>query len=301
MESRVNYTIVGLFVVILSTAMIFAGIWLTAGRHSQTYRTYLVNMKETVSGLSEQSPVKFNGVQVGYVKSIKLDRKNPQIVRILLNIAEDTPVTTSTRASLASQGITGVAYINLQAETPHAPPLQAKPGQRYAEIGANPSLLVQLDKAVRDVTENINTIAASFKQVFDENNIQAFSNTLENLDTFSTMLANNSKKMTTALDDATVLLDNAAKASKRFPEIANDFDNTLKSVKAASQQVRGAMKVGKKTIETFNSQALPSTIELIERLNNLSGNLDVLTTELRENPSMLVRGRAPSRPGPGEK
>ena len=115
MESKVNYTIVGLFVILLGIGLVAISFWLTEARHQKAYNPYLVFMGESVSGLSEQSSVLFNGVRVGYVKTITLDPENPQRVRLLLMISDETPINASTTATLMSQGITGLTYVGLKA------------------------------------------------------------------------------------------------------------------------------------------------------------------------------------------
>src|SRR3990167_1857409 len=113
METNVSYTIVGAFVITLLTAMVLAIIWLSSGFSFDQYTTYLVYMQESVSGVSVDSQVEFNGVNVGTVKSISLNHKNPQLVELLLNIKKDTPVTRGTVATLNSRGFTGIAYLAL--------------------------------------------------------------------------------------------------------------------------------------------------------------------------------------------
>ena len=68
-------------------------------------------MKE-VSGIGLQTPVRFNGVKMGYVQKIELNRADdPQQVIWTLKIREETPVTTSSIATLRSEGIMGTDYV----------------------------------------------------------------------------------------------------------------------------------------------------------------------------------------------
>ena len=54
------------------------------GYSTKHYRMYAVYINESVSGLSVDAAVKYNGVDVGTVKSIQIDAENPQLVFILL-------------------------------------------------------------------------------------------------------------------------------------------------------------------------------------------------------------------------
>ncbi len=51
MEAKTNYTIVGLVVMILVGALIAARLWLSVGFEQKKYNTYVVHMREAVSGL----------------------------------------------------------------------------------------------------------------------------------------------------------------------------------------------------------------------------------------------------------
>src|SRR5262245_37042478 len=129
MEPRVNYVIVGLFVVVLTTLLVAALIWFTAAQH-KPHQIYLVYMNEPATGLSIDAPVKFNGVDVGTVKDIRLNYSNPKQVCLELSIETGTPINQSTMATLMVQGITGVTYVGLSASAVHAPPLEIKPGEK---------------------------------------------------------------------------------------------------------------------------------------------------------------------------
>src|SRR3989338_5372216 len=106
MEPKINYTIVGLFVIILLSVLIFGIIWLSSGVSTKKYTIYQVNMNESVDGLTPEAPVEYNGVVVGDVENITLNKRNPQQVILLLHIEENTPVTENTVATLMVQGLT---------------------------------------------------------------------------------------------------------------------------------------------------------------------------------------------------
>ncbi len=74
MESNVNYTLVGAFVLVLTIALIIFITWLSTGFSTKHYKNYLVIMHESVSGLGNNSSVKYNGVNVGTVKKIYLSK-----------------------------------------------------------------------------------------------------------------------------------------------------------------------------------------------------------------------------------
>ena len=128
METNVNYTLVGAFVIILLASIIFVIIWLSSGLSLAQYSTYMIYMQESVAGLNVDAPVEYNGVDVGLVKEIELNRKNPQLVELTLGIKSNTPITMGTEAMLATRGITGITYIALKDKSADLRPLVAVPG-----------------------------------------------------------------------------------------------------------------------------------------------------------------------------
>ena len=218
MEVKVNYTIVGLAVVILGAAFVATLLWLSVGFNNKTYTTYAIFLKEAASGLSKDAPVRFSGVKVGVVKQISLNHNNPQQVIILLNIEEGTPITTNTSATLISQGLTGISYIGLAAKGPNLTPLKAQKGYPYPIIPAKPSLFNQVDKAVQEVSDNIEGVSLEIKRVFDKENATHLKNSLTNLSEITEVIADNVDQIESTLIHLEKISTNFARASKDFPD-----------------------------------------------------------------------------------
>ena len=92
MESRVNYIIVGIFVVLFSMGMLGFAFWLGKYGDEGDYAYYRVYMTESVSGLSREATVKFRGVDVGIVEKIAIDLDNSEQIILLLKVKKDTPI-----------------------------------------------------------------------------------------------------------------------------------------------------------------------------------------------------------------
>jgi phospholipid/cholesterol/gamma-HCH transport system substrate-binding protein len=163
LEPKTNYTLVGLFVLILTAGLVITSLWLSFGLDKKSYNYFTVYTKESVAGLSTESLVKYNGVKVGYVDGISLSKNNPQKVQLMLKIENGTPITQGTVASLVTQGITGMTYLGLSAKTPSLVPLKASPGEPYPVIPVKPSFFAAMENNIQDATESI-------KRVFDEEN-----------------------------------------------------------------------------------------------------------------------------------
>lgn len=292
METKTNYTIVGLIVLILLGGLIAMGLWLSVGFDQKQYRLYAVYIHEAVSGLSEESQVKYNGVKVGFVKKIALNRLDPQQVKILLSIEEGIPITTSTTATLISQGITGTTYVGLSATSSDLTPLKKLPKEPYPIIPTKPSLFHQLDRVLKEVSENVNKVSLEISRIFDRENAKYIKETLEHLKTFSEVISQNSQHIDHGIANADILLKNLA-------EVSHDLPQVVKDLKIGAHKLNG-MTTAITTAGNKVSSAVSPTIVLLHRLNTIAANLEKVSVQMRQNPAVVIRGTTPPQPGPGE-
>lgn len=285
MDPKVNYTAVGIYVVVLSMALAVVVLWLSS-EHAKHYNRYLVYLKESVSGLTEKAPVKFNGVDVGYVDKIQIDPQDPQEVRIIAKIDQHTPINKSTTATLMAQGITGTTYLGLKAKTSNAPPLEKNPNEPYPVIPSEPSLLVQLNEALRDVTSGLRTMSESF-QGMNESFKKLFTTT-------------NMKSLENILNKTSI-------ASNQFPGTVQKIQGAASGLTAASEQVKITLQNSEGTIRSFDvaiknltEQTLPEIFQAAHSLKQTLLDVKGVASQLKQNPSAIIRGTQPLPPGPGE-
>ena len=109
METKVSFVAVGAFVLGLGAVLVIGVLWLASGGAWQKdYGTFLAVANESVAGLNLNAPVKYNGVDVGKVQGIDLDRANPERVILRFAIEDGTPIKEDTIAMLKTQGLTGI-------------------------------------------------------------------------------------------------------------------------------------------------------------------------------------------------
>lgn len=293
METRVNYTLVGLFVVLLTLGIVASALWLTDSLQEKPYKDYQILMNESVAGLSVQAPVKYNGVDVGYVSHLKINLNNPQQVILMVKIEPYVPITQDTRAILMAQGITGIAYIGLQGGKPGSKPLVAKAGEPYPVIQSIPSFLVRLDQSLQNLTSNINSLTINIKQMLSQSNLDALHQSLENINAVTSSLAQNRSKIDSTINSLNTTLKNTASASQKLPELVNHLSQMSQNVSNSSLGIN-------KDVQLFSTQIMPQTYDTLNNLKNLTANLQSISSEIQNNPSMLIRGKSPAKPGPGE-
>lgn len=326
METRINYTVVGAFVVVLATALIAGIIWLSAGLVTQQYNDYVAYVTESVSGLNVNAPVKYRGVDVGFVREISLRPGSPEEVRILMSIEEGTPVKEDTVAILSVQGLTGIAFIDLTEGSVEAPMLTAREGELYPEIKTGPSLLARLEEASSRMFTNIERVADSFHALVNEEVQEDFQASLDQINSFTARLNDllndrNTRRveetvaglhrLATTLEghseDLSRTIDNLAVASESMPGAIDRLDRSARSLERmgnslhqAGEEFTVTLQETRGEVRHFSQQVAPEIVTILAEIRELSGSLEQFIHELERDPAMLVHGRRALRRGPGE-
>lgn len=306
METKVNYTLVGLFVLLLGAALVAGILWLSAGgSYRKAYDIYLAYTGESVSGLNFEAPVKYRGVEVGRVKRISLDQG--ERVRLELEIERGTPIRTNTVAVLRMQGLTGVAYVELDGGTREAPLLEARDGKKYPVIETGPSLLTRVDTAATDALASLERISTSINATLDEGNRQSFKKLLADLATLSGALVARKDAIESVLQGAARTAENSARASAELPRLIERMDAGAQALEKMGNDVSRLGAQTGKLVDNANDgvsrakdQLLPELEHTLAEVRELSAVLKQLGNALGNNPDMLLLGRQPPAPGPGE-
>ena len=120
METKANYVLIGAFVLLAAAALMLFTLWIAGTPLNRDYSTYDVVFEGPVNGLTEGGEVRFNGIKVGEVTRLSLDRQDPNRVIARIRVDAETPVRTDSVAQLDFLGITGVTFIQILAGTPEA-------------------------------------------------------------------------------------------------------------------------------------------------------------------------------------
>ncbi|OIP19409.1 MAG: mammalian cell entry protein [Betaproteobacteria bacterium CG2_30_59_46] len=293
MESKVNFTIVGLFTLTLVAALVAILLWLgTGGRYYKIYDTYYAYMNESVSGLNLNAPVKYRGVEVGNVRDITLDPANSERVRLLLKIERGTPVKEDSVAVLRTQGLTGIAYVELVGGSLQSPLLQAKRDEEYPVIRTGPSLMTRMDIALTSLLAHVSRVSDNVNAVLDEDNRRAFKHSLAQIDTVTRVLAAHSASIEAGVNNASKTLENSARASA---DLGHLIERAVRSAEAIE-------RLANETSRT--AAAVPDTLQgiqlLVDDLRELSASLRRVSDQLERNPDTLLFGKPQPEPGPGE-
>jgi phospholipid/cholesterol/gamma-HCH transport system substrate-binding protein len=165
METDKHYFFEGLFVIGLGVAGALFFVWLENSGHRDDV-IYRIHFQESVSGLSPGDAVKFQGVDVGTVKTMQIDNTNPRQVQVDVALRKDTPVKTDTKATLAMKGLTGVETIELTGGSANSQDLvAATPAGQVPEIASEKSKFAQVLEELPVLVHKFSAIEDQAKKV----------------------------------------------------------------------------------------------------------------------------------------
>ena len=323
MENRSHALAAGTFVVALSALLLAMVFWLL--RDKTEPRIFEISSPRSVAGLQVQAGVRFKGVPVGRVTQIGLDPAARGNVLIRIAVNDQVPVTSATVASLGFQGVTGLAFVQLdddgsastialKSETDQPPRIPLQPGwmSRLSDQGEH--LLGQMNEA----GGHINTLLA------DENQ-KTLMQAIANMERAAATL----QLLTEHVDQA--VTGKGGAGALNLPHLAGSAEASLQAMQATAEKlgtsavvVRDAAAEFRKVsvrmtesggtldrvargAEALNAggQALSAT--LVPRLNHMADDtahtvrqLGQVAETLSQTPQALLFGKAAPAPGPGE-
>ncbi|MCE7914158.1 MAG: MCE family protein [Nitrosomonas sp. PRO4] len=288
MENRAHTLVAGLFVIILSIAVALIAMRFS-GSNIQ-YNSYQVVTTESVSGLNPQSAVHFRGVNIGKVEKIEFNPNNLRQILIHILIDEHVTLSKSVYAQLGYQGVTGLAYVQLNDDGTHyeqLPPDTPIPMRR--------SLLDEVTGYGQDLLSNVNQLVLKMHQLLDDQNQAQVAKILQNIEKATRNFDGIAGHLQPILQSFTELTIESATLVKRLDRLLGEIN--LAATKANQ----------KEGIFDSLSQSAQELAATIPELHNVSTsiarnskNLDRVLHQLEEHPQSLIFGRPNSSPGPGE-
>ncbi len=309
METKVSYSIVGAFVLVLGAVLVAGVLWLASGGAWQKqYGLYLAVMDESVAGLNLNAPVKFNGVDVGKVRAIELDHVNPNRVNLLFAIERGTPVREDTIAVLKTQGLTGIAYVELSGGAAGSPPLGTLAGNEYPVIRTKPSLSARLENVLTSVLTRLDGTSNAINAILSAENQAAFRSALADIAIVARTIAARRDTIDAGITQAGRTLDNTARATVQLEAVVARIGRSADAVEKMGNEVaRTSLSAGKAVdavgadVKRFSTETLPELERLLGELGALSTSLRRLSEQTTRDPRGLIFGRTPVPDGPGEK
>ncbi len=308
METKVNLPLVGAFVLALGSVLIGVVLWLASGGAFQTrYDLYLAIEDESVAGLNLNAPVKYNGVDVGKVRTITLEPGNPQRVNLLFAIEQGTPIKEDTVAILKTQGLTGIAYVELSGGAQASPVLRVVPGHKYPVIRTKPSLSTRLENMLTTVLSKLDTTSGAIDAILSDANRAAFSSALADIAVVARAVAARRETINSSITQAGRTLGNTSQASVQLGPVIERIGRSADAVEKMGDALAltgtsagKAVDAAGADVKRFGNQTLPELERLMGELSVLATSLRRLSEQTERNPRGFLFGRQPVPDGPGE-
>ncbi len=298
-NGRNSYLIVGIFVSVGLITLIVMSLMFAGGRSTEPNIRYIVYFQRDISGLTLGAPVRYLGVEVGQVDAMNLTPHDGTQVRVDLEVLQSTPVTAATYASLAFQGVTGVAFISLAADRNEPTNRLVASDFEYPVIPTRDVGLAALLSDGPEITQKVTQLLDRANQFLDEDNQAALARSLANIEKLTASLAGQD--------------DTVASLPGQMHQVLGEIENTLGLLRATLDQARpdllatmtklnqassdlasisarldGWLTENDRDMQRFISDGLAQTPALITDTRNTMRELEKLLAELRENPSQLV-------------
>jgi len=304
----VNYALVGAFVLVLGAALIAAVLWLaTGGATQKSYDLYLAIEDESVAGLNLNAPVKYNGVDVGKVRQIQLDPGNPERVNLLFAIERGTPIKEDTVAVLKTQGLTGIAYVELSGGARDAAPLRATTDSAYPVIRTKPSLSARLENVLTSVLAKLDSTSSNINAILSDANRAALTSALADLASVTHTIAARKQTIDTGIANAARTFENTSRATAQIGPVIDRIGRGADAIEKMGDEVAHTSAGAGKMVDAVGGDVKRLTAEAMPELERLLGEMSVLASSLRRlsekiegSPGGLLLGRRQVPTGPGE-
>jgi phospholipid/cholesterol/gamma-HCH transport system substrate-binding protein len=308
MENKAHAMAAGAFVLVVSALLAVLAFWLMRDKIQRDM--YEMSTSEIISGLQPQAAVNFRGVPVGKVEFIGFDSKIKGNVLVRVSIARDAPITQSVFATVASQGVTGLGFIQLD-DTGESKVRLAINDDNPPRIPLKSGGLDKLLKQSEVIFKQVELASVQLSKLLSDENQKVITRAATQLGDAAGQVGKLSANMNTVLD-AQLGPDKV-----NIPKLVKDMDATLASAKAATDEVGvmarrlnekggpldklseggAALAAG---VVTFSAATLPKLGEVADETARAMRQLRRTVSAVDDNPQSLIFGNGAPMPGPGE-
>ena len=337
MENKAHAFAAGMFVLLVTALLVALAAWLT--RDTEVRRVYEISSQEAVNGLQPQAPVRYRGVAVGKVNSIGFDPKAVGNVLVRIALDDAVPITKSTYASLGFQGVTGLAFVQLDDSGESKVALEAPANGEPARIPMRASLLSRLSdqgvailSQIEQTTARVNLLlspanqkelmatvsgigqaaggigqaAGSLQQLSER--VQLLSGTMDGV--LKAQLGPDRVSIPQFVQEATGTVKSLQKTSEGIDQTAAEFKKTAAEITRLAERLNTQGGVVDKLAEgagamatagnALNAGTLPRLNRTSEEAARTARQVNRAVSAVSDNPQSLLFGNGPVAPGPGE-
>ena len=310
MYSRVNYTIVGIFVLLFGAGLMWFAFWLAKYGIHREFDTYKLHMTESVSGLSKDSIVKLRGVDIGRVSEIRIDPENIEKIDVFLKIKHGVPIKEDMIAHTQMLGVTGLLSIEIDGGTNGAKTLEPT-ADHIPIIHSAPSWFTKTTRGLGTLSERITSLVDKSQKLLSDKNIETLGKVFENTEKFTAKGVEVEEKAITSLGEVDLTLRefrvSMTKMNDKLTKITEDFTDIKKVsiptidtlMKTTKNFNRVTLKV-EKSLDRGDYNIKKIFEPILVEIEILSHQINDLAQQLEQSPNDLLFKSRKARRGPGE-
>ena len=319
MNNKVNYTLVGILVLVGMLLMFVFSYWMLKPSSEKETTVYAIYFDESVLGLNLEAPVKYRGISVGKVTNLQINPKNTEQVEVQITILKTTPIKEDTVARLTAQGITGLTYINLNLGQNNAPKLLAKDGEKYPIIKTIPSFFENFEQSLGTVSGKLSRTLGKTEELLGENNQRHIAIILKRVASVSTKLdvlldkntivslqhsAKNLESITTKMDTAIPNINKLVDKSIQWQDdIAFSFNSIMNSylgIRSSMDEIKRAVSSGEFNVKEISAEIVPTMNTTFVQMQELMIRVEALLEQYKRSPSDILYKEEKILKAPGE-
>ena len=296
MENKAHAIIAGLFTIAMLVAAILAAIWFNRDREVRV--PYQITTRLSVPGLNPQAAVRYRGLDVGRVDRIGFDPQVAGQILVDISVKPDTPITRSTFATLGYQGVTGLAYVQLDDAGGNPARVPSSKAQ-VARIELRPSLLDSLQSKGLAILGQTEELTKRLGVLLNDENQQTILNAFNNVSRAAVAVEALPRQLEPTLAAMPALASEAQRSLVALSRLARNADalaTGMQGPDGAVARVGAAADDVSAVADRFTLEVLPLTSDVRASLRVLNRTLNGLT----ERPQSILFGGPGVRPGPGE-
>ncbi|MES2074425.1 MAG: MlaD family protein [Pseudomonadota bacterium] len=304
MENRSHALMTGFFTITLLIAAVLFGLWFNRDRVERV--PYMLATTQPVPGLNPQAAVRYRGLDVGKVSDIDFDPKVTGQILVSLSIDPDTPITRTTFATLGYQGVTGIAFIQLDDEATGSPRL-ATNSTNPSRIPLRPGLFDQLEKRGKRILAQTEEAATRLNELLSPANQKVILGAFADVSATANAYRALPQQLEPVIARLPALADQAQNTLQSVSALAADATRMTRNLQAPNgpiERISGTVERVGLSLEAVGNgvelDALPHVISLTEDTRASMRALKNTMNNLNERPQSILFGAPGTPPGPGE-
>jgi phospholipid/cholesterol/gamma-HCH transport system substrate-binding protein len=311
MENRSHALMTGIFTLVLLATAVLAGLWFNRDRTERV--PFQILTTQSIPGLNPQATVRYRGLEVGRVDDIVFDPHTTGQILIKLSVDTGSPITSTTFASLGYQGVTGIAFIQLDDERTGSP-LLASSEKQVARIPLRPGLLDQIEKRGLAILNRTEHITNSLDKMLNEENARTITTAFDNIgkaaQSFAAIPArleptlSRLPEMTTKFDrDLTTFGEattSVASAARKYESLADSLQAPDGAITRLNSTVARVGSSVEGVVSDLELQTLPHLTDMTDEAKLSLRAVKRTANSLGDRPQSILFGAPNATPGPGE-